>query len=220
MDIKQYIKPLANFNQAWSNFVPFCRGVGWAVILFLMGVSLPTKAELVACDAVANQAKGYLPHNEVLATQQSLEGLDWEGELMGTLGGWSLYRTQQFALQRNDCRPQHLALQTTQSKVKWVWFYPVLKNQHTDRWAIFKGQFLVVASTKLTEISELADMNWRISELDSLSEPSLGSNRYMLYVNPSDQATLNYDQAVAILQRHPKISQFTPIFIEQRYHLR
>lgn len=190
----------------------FLIGIVWLSVL-----SLPAKAALVACEAVANQARGYTPQVDVLATQQSLseQSLNWDGELIGEIGGWTLYRTQQFALDRNACQPQRLAIQTAEGEMQSILFYPVLKNQRQNRWAIFTGQFLVLATTQL---EGFLDKDWHLRASDS--SQSLGSHRYTLQFKGLNAASVSYDHAVERLQRHPKIRQFAPVFIEQRYHLR
>lgn len=179
--------------------------------------SVPAKSALVACEAVASHAVGYVPQGDLLATQQSLTelSLNWDGEWVGEIGNWQLYRTQQFALDRDACQPQRLAIQTANRETQPILFYPVLKNQRQNRWAIFTGQFLGIASTKLDDFSE---KGWRLRASDS--GQSLGAYRYTLQFNALDDQSHSYDQAVRFLQRHPKITQFTPVFIEQRYHLR
>jgi len=177
----------------------------------------PTQAALVACEAVANQAGGYLPLSDVLASKQSLNQStpSWDGEAIGTIGSWTLYQTQQFALDRNDCKPQYHTIQTETAEAQSVLFYPVLKNQRQNRWAIFTGQFVVIASTALEDFS---DQGWELRP--SVSSDSLDSHRYTFQFNALHAPTASYDEAVAVLHRHPQIRQFTPIFIEQRYHLR
>lgn len=177
----------------------------------------PAKSALVACEAVASQAVGYVPQENLLATQQSLSerSLNWDGELVGEIGNWTIYRTQQFTLDRNACQPQRLAIQTANRETQPILFYPVLKNQRQNRWAIFTGHFLGIASTKLDVFSE---KGWRLRASDSAQ--SLGSYRYTLQFNALEAQSGSYDQAVRFLQRHPRITQFTPVFIEQRYHLR
>lgn len=194
------------------------QSVVWLAAVVGFGfVTLPAQSALVACEAVANQAVGYVPQEELLATQQSLSELsfNWDGELVGEIGNWQLYRTQQFALDRDACRPQRLTIQTEKGASQPILFYPVLKNQRQNRWAIFTGQFLGVASTKLDDFLE---KGWRLRV--SGSAQSLGSYRYTFQYNALDVQSNSYDQAVGFLQRHPKIVQFTPVFIEQRYHLR
>ncbi|PLA75576.1 hypothetical protein CYQ88_01010 [Hydrogenovibrio sp. SC-1] len=190
----------------------------WFAVVIGFGVAtLPAKSALVACEAVADQAVGYVPQGELLATQQSLSelALNWDGELVGEIGNWQLYRTQQFALDRDACLPQRLAIQTAKGESQPILFYPVLKNQRQNRWAIFTGQFLGVASTKLDDFSE---KGWHLRA--SGSTQSLGSYRYTFQYDALDAQSNAYDKAVGFLQRHPKIVQFTPVFIEQRYHLR
>lgn len=130
------------------------QSVVWlAAVVGLGFATLPAQSALVACEAVANQAVGYVPQGDLLATQQLLSelSLNWDGELVGEIGNWKLFRTQQFALDRDACQPQRLAIQTAKGASQSILFYPVLKNQRQNRWAIFTGQFLGIASTKLDD---------------------------------------------------------------------
>lgn len=179
--------------------------------------SVPAYSAIVACDAVANQATGYSAQVNILATQQQPTAMlaNWDGEKVAEMGGWHLYRTQRYALERNACRPQTLTVQSADTDHQNIIFYPVLKNQRQNRWAVFTGQFLIEASSELTGF---AVKNWKLRATQQNN--GLDRFRYMLNIEIPKDADLNYDQVIEKLQFHPKIRHFTPVFIEQRYHLR